>query len=244
MPRKPIALCALAASLALCGTAHATTMSLDLDPSLTGPYNQIDAHTYFIPRSSVSSLRGTTLDNAGQPGNSCIHTLDKPLADAVGFTPEGGIWCPPDPGTGAGSWSWSVHPTENSQYKAVTEPDDDNAAAESNVVTLLTGPELYWNVGFKGERPAMQILVTSDSDVYDGTVTVMQGSRRVTSFHVAGEGTKEGYAMIGRTARRRMLKARGAFTILVTPTNRSRFVTMTASGRAVRGRIGDGGPVL
>lgn len=233
-----------AASFGGAATAGAATLKLDLDPGNTGPYNQIDAGAYFVPRTSNSSLLGNVLDDFGAEGNSCIRTLTKPLA-ATDWEQDGGIWCPNAWGDGGGRWGWSANPPENEQYKAVTVPDDNNGAAESNVVTLFTGPELYWNVGFKGNRPALQILVTSSSEEFDATVDVFQGKRKVYSSHVSGNDTSERYVYIAKKRScAHCLKSKAPFMFTVTPTDRTRWVTMTASGRVVRGRIGYGGPVL
>jgi hypothetical protein len=241
--KTTLAALALTATVAAAGSAQAATLTLDLDPSQTGPYAQIDTHTYFVPRSGHVSLRGTTLDDAGAPGNSCIRRFTRPL-EGPDFTVDGGVSCPTDSGDGSGRWNWDVHPVENAQYKAAVVPDGSNRAAESNVVTLFTAPELFWSVGFDGSKPAIQFLVTSDSDAYDGTLVVRQRGRFVKAIHVSGDGTSEAHVRVAPKRRARALRRGGTFTAILTPTDQSRWTALYAAGVAKRGRTGDGSPVL
>src|SRR5215208_7563092 len=152
--RSPIlatAALTLAAGLAGAGSAAAATMTLDLNSSNVGPHTELGDHMYYFPPSSVSWLRGTVLDDAGQPGNSCIRTLTKPIT-AVDFTADSSMNCPNDPGDGSGGWTWDVHATENQQFKAATWPDEHTSAAESNVVTIFTAPEVAWDVSYISDR--------------------------------------------------------------------------------------------
>lgn len=240
-----LAAVAVTAAFAATGSAQAATLTLDLDPSQTGPYAQIDTHSYFVARSTHVSLRGTTLDDDGAAGNSCIHRFTRPL-EGPGFMLDGGVSCPTDFGDGSGRWNWDVHPVENQQYKAAVIPDSGNSAAESDVVTLFTAPELSWSAGFDGNRPAVQFLVTSDSGAYDGTLVVRRLGRFVKAIHVSGDGTTEAHVRVaGRRAHcARCLRRGGTFTAILTAADQSRWTAMYAAGVARRGRTGDGSPVL
>ena len=246
----PTVLAVAAVALAAAGPAHATSMTLDLDPD-SGPHIRVADHTYFIPRSSYATLHGTTLDDAGAAGNSCIHTLRKPL-QATAFEPDGGLWCPNDFGDGTGSWWWSgANGPENEQFKAVVEPDEHIGAAESNVVTFLTGPELHWHVTYNGNQRALNLQVTSDAEDFAGTLAVSQGGRVVATLPVSGNGTSDHYVRTVPKKRRHRrvrcsgcLKRGGTFTVTLTPSDTARWVTMSASGRVVHDHLGDAEPVL
>lgn len=227
-----------AAALACAAGAQASTLTLGFDPSNTGAYNQIDDSTYFIPRSSSIRLVGTLLDDAGAAGNSCFQTYTRTFV--TDFAAESGVSCPSD--TAGGRWGWSPTPIENTQYKAVNHPDESNAPAESNVITLLTAPEVQWVAGFAG-KALFEVLISGDSEEYAGTLQVRQGSRLVASKHLTGRDA-DVFVKIDRRARSKRLKRKGPFMLTLIPDDRSRWVGMTASGRVVRGRQGEGGPIL
>jgi hypothetical protein len=246
----PTVLAVAAAALAAAAPAHATSMTLDLSPD-AGPYTRVADHTYFVPRWSYASLRGTTLDDSGAAGNSCIYTLRKPL-QATAFERDGGLWCPNDFGDGTGRWSWSGVPNaENQQFKAVVEPDEYNGPAETNVVTLLTAPDLHWHVTYNGNQRVLDLQVTSDAEDYAGTLAVSQGGRVVATAPVSGNGTSERHVRtVPKRRRHRPVRCSGclrrgaAFTVTLTPSDTARWVTMSASGRVVHDHLGDGEPVL
>jgi hypothetical protein len=177
---------ALAATLAASGSAAATTMTLGLNTSNVGPHVELGDNMYFFPPSSISYLRGTVLDDQGKPGNSCIRTFSKPIV-AADFIQDGGMSCPTDSGDGTGYWTWDVHAQENEQFKAAAYPDENNAPAESNVVTIFTAPEVEWDVSYISDRKVLDFIVDGDSDEYEGTLELRQGSRVVLTTHVSGD---------------------------------------------------------
>lgn len=229
---------AAAAALGCASAAQASTLTLGFDPTNTGAYNQIDDSTYFVPRSSSIRLVGTLLDDAGVAGNSCFQTYTRTFATE--FAAESGVSCPSD--TAGGHWGWSPAPIENTQYKAVNRPDENNAPAESSVMTLLTAPEVHWVAGFAG-KALFEVLISGDSEEYAGTLQVRQGTRLVASKHVTGR-HNDVFVKIDRRARSKRLKRKGSFMLTLIPDDRSRWVGMTANGRVVRGRQGEGGPIL
>lgn len=244
MDLRTITLTGLAvAATALGGaaTASASSTSLGLNTSNVGEHVQVDATTFFFPRSSVSWLRGTLLDDAGRPGNSCWRAAEKTVVEPEWHV-EQGIACP----AGSEGWfTWDVHATENTQFKSVVVGDDTGTSpSESNVVTMLTGPELKWDGMWAGYRKS-QIEMWTDSEEYAGTITVKQGGRVVASKAVSG---RHGGLMV-KVARKGKrckgcLKAGGTFVATVTPNDTRRWVTMTATGVSKRLRQGDGTPVL
>jgi hypothetical protein len=92
----------------------------------------------------------TVLDDNGKAGNSCFSAVVRTLVSPE-FQPESGVSCPSDDGDG-GKWNWNVHATETSQYKVINRPDGDNAAGESNVIILLTAPELSWEMALPAQH--------------------------------------------------------------------------------------------
>jgi hypothetical protein len=230
---------AVAAVLAVgCAGAQASTLTLGFDPTNTGAYNQVDESTYFVPRDSSIRLVGTLLDDNGAAGNSCFQTYTRTFV--TDFAAESGISCPSD--SAGGRWGWSPTPVENTQYKAVNRPDENNAPAESSVITLLTAPEVHWVAGFAG-KALFEVLVNGDADEYAGTLQIRQGSRLVASRHIAGRDS-DVFFKIDRRSRAKRLKRKASFTLTLIPDDRSRWVGMTANGRVIRGRQGDGGPIL
>jgi hypothetical protein len=229
------------AALAIAGSASATSISLAFDPSIAGPYNQIDDSTYYVPRSSNAGLVAVVLDDNGTPGNTCFSAVARTLVSPE-FQPEGGVSCPSDDGDG-GKWFWNVHATETSQYKVINRPDGSNGAAESNVITLLTAPEVSWEMGYRRNTQVLSLIVQGDSDLYDGKLEVRQGGRLVASKQVTGTSASLDVKVAART-KARVLRAKGAFSVTLTPSDRSRWVTMTAKGSATRGKHGYAGPVL
>lgn len=246
MRARKLAIAATAAlALGIAGSADAAGISLALDPSNTGPYNQIDESTYYIPRSSHSELQAVVLDDAGKPGNTCFTALRRTLR-APDFAPESGISCPSDDGDG-GRWHWDVHVNETEQFKIAGRADGNNAAAESNVITLLTAPEFSWAMGYRRNAQVMSVIVQGDSDRYDGKLDVRQGSRLVTSRHISGRSAQVDVKVVPKAKARRCrscLAGRSAFTMTLTPGDRSRWVTMTAKGFAAQNKQGNAGPVL
>jgi hypothetical protein len=233
---------AVAATLAAGGSAAASTMTLGLNTSNVGPHVELGDNMFFFPPSSISYLRGTVLDDQGKPGNSCIKTLSKPLV-ALDFTTDSSMSCPTDSGDGTGFWTWDVHAQENEQFKAAVWPDESNAPAESNVVTIFTAPEVNWDISYVSDRKVLDMIVDGDSDEYEGTLEVRQGSKVVSTTHISGD-----FADIRVPVRRKggagRLKNRARFSFILRPDNQDRWVAMTAKGRAIRGRQGDAGPVL
>ena len=250
--RGPIAAALAVTALALAGAtpAAATTMSLDLDPDGSGPHEVVGDHTYFFPRWSNATLHGTTLDDAGAAGNTCIKTLLKPV-QAPAFEQDGGLWCPNDFGDGTGSWWWNgVTPVENTQFTAVTEPDDWNGPAQTGVVTILTGPDLHWHITYNGNRRVLDLQAKSDAEDYAGTITVTQRGRTIATARVAGNDTNERYVRVAPKRRHRPARCSGClalgarFTATLTPDDPGRWVTMRASGSVVHDHLGDAEPVL
>ena len=230
---------AVVAALALgCTGAQASTLTLGFDPTNTGAYNQVDDSTYFVPRDSSIRLVGTLLDDAGAAGNSCFQTYTRTFV--TDFAPESGISCPSD--TAGGRWGWSPTPIENTQYKAINRPDENNGPAESNVITLLTAPEVHWVAGFAG-KALFEVLINGDSEEYAGTLQIRQGARLVASRHITGRDS-DVFFKIDRRARAKRLKRKGSFMLTLVPDDRARWVGMTANGHVIRGRQGDGGPIL
>ena len=183
----------------------------------------------------------TVLDDNGKAGNTCFSAVVRTLVSPE-FQPESGVSCPSDDGDG-GKWNWNVHATETSQYKVINRPDGDNAAGESNVITLLTAPELSWEMAYRRNTQILSLIVQGDSDLYDGKLEVRQGSRLVASQRITGtSGTLD--VKVARKTKAHILRARGAFTVTLVPNDRSRWVTMTAKGSAIRGKHGYAGPVL
>ena len=239
--RAAAALIAALAGLALTGSAGGATMTLDLNTSNVGPHLVLGERIYFFPPSSISYLRGTVLDDRGQPGNSCIKLFEKPLV-APDFTTEGTMTCPNDPGDGSGGWTWDVHATENQQFKAATWPDESTSAAESNVVTIYTAPEVTWDIGFIGDKKVLNMIVDGDSDEYEGTLELRQGRRLVKSIRVSGD-FADIRVPVRRTAGPGKVKSGARFSFMLRPDDLDRWVPMTANGRAARGHQGDAGPV-
>lgn len=231
-----------AAALAATGTAGATTMTLGLNTSNVGPHVELGDNMFFFPPSSISYLRGTVLDDHGTPGNSCIKTFSKSIV-AAGFTQDGGMDCPADSGDGTGFWTWDVHAQENEQFKAAVYPDENNAPAESNVVTIFTAPEVEWDVSYISDRKVLDFIVDGDSDEYEGTLEVRQGSRVAFTTRVTGD-----FADVRVPVRRRSgagrVRNRARFSFILRPDDQDRWVTMTGKGRAIRDRRGHAGPVL
>jgi hypothetical protein len=214
-------------TLALAGSAEASTLTLDV----AGPYEQLAPRVYFVPRSGAVELRGTVRDDMGAPGGSCFAALRAPLT-ALAFT-EAGVWCPP-----AGDWSGGLRVTENERIKVAVVPDARNSAAESPVITLLTAPELSWS----GARRAVRFHVVGGSDAYAGRLDVRQDGRLVASARVTGARRE---LRVRIAPRAHSLRPRGgAFTATLAPADRDRWAAMAATGRPVRGRAGEGRPVL
>ena len=241
MRKRSIAAVLTAAALTIGGaaaSAQASTLTLGFDPTNTGAYNKIDDTTYFVPRDSSVRLVGMLLDDAGVAGNSCFREYQRTFV--TDFAQDGGISCPSD--TAGGHWGLMPIITENTQFKAANLPDDNNAAAESGVITLLTAPEVHWDGAFAG-KPLFEVLINGDAEDYAGTLQVRQGKRLVVSREVRG---RDSDLFIKTTKRggRNQLKKNGAFTLTLIPHDRTRWAGMTASGHVTRGKQGQAGPIL
>lgn len=105
-------------------------------------------------------LKAVVLDDAGQPGNTCFTPQWRTLVEP--FT-IGGMACPSDTYDG-GAWGWSVHANETEQFKIVASPDESNGPAESNTITLLAAPEMWWSMGYHGNTQILYAAVQGDSE--------------------------------------------------------------------------------
>ena len=225
------AVVAAVAALGTASAADASSMSLGLNTSNVGEHKELDASTFFFPRNAVSWLRGTMTDDSGL---NCYRTVSKTAVEPD-FTGDPGIGCPSE-----GWFTWSVHATENTQYKALLT----ESPAESNVVTILTGPEAQWDGMWAGYRKT-QIDAWSDSEAYAGTISVKQGGRVVKSGRMTGT---EGHLTVKVAKKGKRcagcLKPGAPWVATITPDDSRRWVTMQATGVSKRLKQGGFAPVL
>jgi hypothetical protein len=111
------------------------------------------------------------------------------------------------------------------------------------VITLLTAPEVSWEMGYRRNTQILSLIVQGDSDLYDGKLEVRQGGRLVASKQITGTSAGLDVKVAPRT-KARALRAKRAFAVSLTPSDRSRWVTMAAKGSATRGKHGYAEPVL
>jgi hypothetical protein len=104
-------------------------------------------------------------------------------------------------------------------------------------------PEVAWDISYVSDRKVLDMIVDGDSDEYEGTLEVRQGSKVVFTTHVSGD-----FADIRVPVRRKggagKVRDRARFGFILRADDQDRWVTMTAKGRAIRGHQGDAGPVL
>ena len=159
----------------------------------------------------------TLLDDDGEPGRTCYHTLTRTLAQPD-WVQQDGITCPSGDGTFSGDWAV----TERTEIKFAVEPDDFGSSfAESAPVTMLVGPSVQWSFERDSvtKRLSLYTRVAANATEFRGRFTIRQGSRVVVDRALTSPATTLNIQVRRRTERpkRKFLEPGRPITMTFTP---------------------------